>query len=326
LTKSGIGTPPTNGTPLVTIITPTLNQGAFIDQTLRSVRTQTYRPIEHVVVDGGSSDNTLAVLRRHADEGSIRFTSGPDQGMYDAINKGLAEARGDVIGYLNSDDVYFPWTIAVVLQAFARWPDVDVVFGDGLTVDESRHSQRLSLVPPFEVTSLALVGSLVQPGVFIRRRVFDSHGGFDPSLRFVGDLEYWLRIGATTKVRRIDEVLAVERVHLGALSTAQATRMALEEHAMRSRFTGTSPILGLARLLARSRAAVWRRRLLIRFISAAHSRSTRDAGWSMFLRHGDVRIDAVRAAKAMIPRLGGRYAWGAIESRRNWFAEGGGNN
>jgi glycosyltransferase involved in cell wall biosynthesis len=308
--------------PLLTVITPTLDRRRYIEQALASVRGQTYPAIEHVVVDGGSTDGTLEVLNRYAAEGSILFTSGPDDGMYDAINKGLAQARGDVIGYLNSDDVYFPWTAEVVMEAFRVWPNADVVFGDGLAVDHRRSRQRLAFIPPFDVRHLAVSGSLFQPAVFVRRRVFEANGLFDPKLRFVGDLEYWVRIGKDAEFRRIDEVLAAERIHDLALSTAHAGSMAREERAVRARFgRGTRLSLGIARIVARARAGVWRRRLFARFLAAMIRGSGASSSWRMFRTHGSVRIDPARAALAQIPRFGAGFAWNAIRSGRNWFGD-----
>jgi glycosyltransferase involved in cell wall biosynthesis len=301
----------------VSIITPSLNQGAFLAEALASVRAQTYGNVEHLVVDGGSSDETLEILGR---SDGIRWVSEPDAGMYDALNKGLQMSTGLILGYLNCDDAYPPWAIEVAVKTFESDPSIDVVYGDGLAVDLRTNRQRLSLIPPFDRRWLALSGSLVQPAVFWRRRAYEASGGFDPGLRFVGDLDYWLRLGAGSTFRRVDEVLAIERHHEGALSTAWADRMAAEEALMRERHHGLAG--GRHRLgivLARVRAAWWRRRLLLSFLVAARGRTPRHR-WPYFLADGAVRLSARHLVLAMIPRLGARFAWGAVTSGRDWFA------
>ena len=108
--------------PLVSIVTPTLNQGDFIEDTLRSVREQTYDAIEHIVVDGGSTDRTTAILKEHAVAGRLTWTSGPDTGMYDAVNRGLARSRGDILAYLNSDDLLLAWAVQAVVDRSSGSP------------------------------------------------------------------------------------------------------------------------------------------------------------------------------------------------------------
>ena len=108
--------------PLVSIVTPTLNQRRFIESALRSVSNQTYPRIEHVVVDGGSSDGTIDLLRR-AESPSFQSISEPDRGMYEAINKGLRLANGEIVAYLNSDDAYLPWAVEAMVHAFEGRPD-----------------------------------------------------------------------------------------------------------------------------------------------------------------------------------------------------------
>src|SRR5512143_842563 len=129
------------GAPTVSIVTPTLNQARFLRRTLDSVRAQTYPVSEHIVVDGGSTDGTLDILAREGERPALQWTSGPDGGMYEAVNKGLAMASGEILGYLASDDVYLPWTIEAVVEAFAARPTVDIVFGDGITIEEESGTQ-----------------------------------------------------------------------------------------------------------------------------------------------------------------------------------------
>jgi glycosyltransferase involved in cell wall biosynthesis len=303
------------GGPLVSIVTPSLNQGGFIEEGLASVRAQTYPNVEHLVIDGGSTDETLPILREAP---GIRWISEPDAGMYDAINKGLRMSSGDIVGYLNCDDVYTPWAIGTAVRVLSEHPEADAVFGDGLTIDESTMQQRLALIPPFDRRSLALSGSLVQPAVFWRRRVLDEIGGFDAALRFVGDLDYWLRLGRDRPLVRVDEVLAIERHHDSALSRMAADRMRLEAAGVRRRHAGSSRS---ATLRARTRGALWRRYLWARLLWAL-ARGTRQGGpWREFIRSGELRVSVWRVAAMFVPILGGRFAWDAVRSGRQWFRE-----
>jgi glycosyltransferase involved in cell wall biosynthesis len=287
--------------PLVSIVTPTLNQAQFLEATLRSVREQTYPNIEHIVVDGGSTDGTLDILEREAtpERDGLRWQTAADRGMYDAINKGLALAKGEILAYLNSDDLLMPWAVETVVAAFERQPSTDMVFGDGVKVEQATGDQRLRLFPPFDHVSLANYESLMQPAVFWRRRVFERIGGFDTDLRYVADLDYWLRAGeAGIRVEHVDEVLALERIHAGRLSTASREAMATEDRGMRDRHAGDH---GGAE--GRSRAVTreihWQRRLWRRFELAWLARRVPLlhrllSPWPRFLRLGDVHVDRGR--------------------------------
>jgi glycosyltransferase involved in cell wall biosynthesis len=284
---------PTPDRPAVSIVTPTLNQARFLQRTLDSVRAQTYPVTEYIVVDGGSTDGTLDILAREVERSAIQWTSGPDGGMYEAVNKGLAMTRGDIMGYLASDDAYLPWAIEAVVDAFVSRPKADLVFGDGITVEEDSGTQILRLYAPFDRVSLAIHASLLQPAVFWRRRLFDRLGGFDTRMRYVADLDFWLRAAATGAViAHVDEVLAAERVHERRLSTARRGAMHREEQAMRASHAG-----GDLSLAARDRAVRryrrWQRWLWLRFLLASTFRQT-PGPWHRFLRDGQVTVDGRR--------------------------------
>jgi glycosyltransferase involved in cell wall biosynthesis len=299
--------------PLVSVVTPTLNQAQFLERTLRSVRAQTYPSIEHIVVDGGSTDETIDILKREANadptdgwqivgrpNGTLQWQSGPDRGMYDAINKGLAQASGDILTYLNSDDAWLPWAVEAVVRVIEAKPDVDLVFGDGVKVDEATGVQRLRLFPPFDRVSLANYESLMQPTVFWRRRLTDRIGGFDTTMRYVADLDYWLRAAAEgAKIAHVNEVIAIERIHEGRLSAAQREAMAAEDAAMRAKHAG--PAGGPAgRRQAADRDIRWQRRLWWTFVMASDFRRI-PGPWHRFLRDADVRVNRWRAINGSRP-------------------------
>ena len=287
--------------PLVSIVTPTLNQAQFLETTLRSVREQSYPNIEHIIVDGGSTDGTIEILRRTATPNprDLQWESAPDRGMYDAVNKGLGVAKGEILAYLNSDDLYLPWAVETVVRAFERRQEADVLFGDGIKVEQETGVQRLRLFGPFDAISLANYESLMQPAVFWRRRVMDRIGAFDVDLRYVADLDYWLRAGeAGLRIEHVNEVLAVERIHPNRLSSASREAMAIEDRGMRARHAGD---LGGAagRQKAVDREIYWQRRLWRRFALAWLARRVPVlhrllSPWPRFIQLGAVHVDRRR--------------------------------
>ncbi len=288
--------------PLVSVVTPSLDQAATIAEALRSVREQTYPRVEHLVVDGGSTDGTLEILRSSTGEGSLRWTSEPDSGMYDAINKGLAASSGEILAYLNTDDAWFPWTVEVAVEELRRRPDAGFVFGD-LVVREPSGAMRLDLQPPFRLAYLRRHGFLPQPTVFLRREVWEQEGPFDDSLQLLGDCEYWMRIGERFPGRKIDEVLALQRDHPAAKRFAQGDALAAELAEIRGRYPKPGAVAGQ---FARVEAGLWRRALTLSFLARAAGRGTGTGAWSRFLRDPARRqsISAARLAATLLPFAG----------------------
>lgn len=306
-------TSPAGDRPLVSIVTPTLNGARFLEATLRSVREQTYPRVEHIVVDGGSTDGSLDLLRAEGEQGTIRWISEPDEGMYEAINKGMALAGGEILAYLAGDDAYLPWALESVVRIFESQPGVDIVFGDGTKIEHETGVQRLRLFPPFDRPSLARYESLMQPAVFWRRSMFERIGGFDPKMRYVADLDYWLRAGAATaKFAHLREVIAVERIHAGRLSSAQSAAMAAEDRAMRAAHAaadgGTTD-----REQAVARDMKWQRRLFLWFLVASWVRPL-PGPWHRFLNQGRVIVNRQRLLRGSKPHES-KYLRNAVVSR-----------
>lgn len=177
---------------LVSVITPSLNQGCFIGATLQSVLGQTYPNIELIVKDGGSTDETLEVLERYGDR--LRYTSGKDGGQTEAINSGLAEARGEFLCYLNSDDTLEPNAIATMVEFLHRCPSADVVYGKADYIDQDG-----GVLKPYETFDWDFERFqghcfICQPATMWRRTTVEKFGNFDETLHFAMDYEYWLRI------------------------------------------------------------------------------------------------------------------------------------
>jgi|GEM_PF-511182 len=216
------------------IITPSLNQVEYLGVCLDSVcRQQGDFEIEHLIRDGGSGDGTRELL---AARDGVEWVTEPDRGQSDAINKGLARARGDVLAYLCADDFYEPGALARVAQEFAAHPEVDVIFGDYYFLEGRSGWKRLKKTGPFSEERLRRGNFIGQPAVFWRRRVYERFGGFDPELRYCMDHEYWLRLAGKTIWHHVPVPLAVARLHGSSKTSSQLTRMWQEAAEMGMRY------------------------------------------------------------------------------------------
>jgi glycosyltransferase involved in cell wall biosynthesis len=225
--------------PSISLVTPSLNQGRFIRATIESVLSQGYPDLDYRVQDGGSTDETLAVMRAY--EGRVPFMSEKDAGQADAINKGLAGATGEVLGYLNSDDVLRPGALAAVGEAFALDPELLFVWGRASYLDEAGNAVSPYLARPDAIERLADACFIAQPAAFFRRKVREEVGFFDASLHHTMDYDYWLRIAArypASRMRFLDRELAGCRMHADAKTVAGWTRALDEIFALVKKRTG----------------------------------------------------------------------------------------
>ena len=199
--------------PLVSIITPSYNQGEFIEDAMLSIKNQTYTNVEHIIMDGGSTDNTLAILKEYEGKYNMRWVSEPDEGMYEAINKGLKKARGGILAYLNCDDLYFPWSVETAAQ-YLRYNYI--IYGESLVLEVFDIPKvSLSFKLPFNYIFYSSLGFINQPTVFFRRALLDKIGLFNETkFKLVSDCEYWLRCSQRGfSPVGIKEFLALERNH-----------------------------------------------------------------------------------------------------------------
>ena len=187
--------------PLVTVVTPSFNQGRFIRDTIESVLAQDYPNVEYIIIDGASTDDTASVCAEYADR--LTFISEKDRGQSDAINKGFAMARGEIVAWLNSDDVFLPGAIGHVVSAFLREPDLGAVYGEGYQIDiDGNVKQRFSVTEPFNLWKLVYMSDyILQQTVFFRRDVFDEIGLLDRDLHYGMDWEILMRIGKRHMLR-----------------------------------------------------------------------------------------------------------------------------
>ncbi len=224
---------PLEATPLVSIVTPSLNQGRFIQEAIDSVRGQDYPRIEHIVVDGGSTDETLDVL---GGAPGVSWVSEPDSGQADALNKGFRMARGEIFGWLNADDYYLPGAVAAAV-AVIQEAGAGLVHGGWRQVEEDGTTIRDVEVVPFDYhRQLEIENRVAQPGAFFTRRAFEAVGGLDASYRYAMDYELWLKLGKHFEVRELDRIQAAYRYHPVSKSVADydafwpETRRASREH------------------------------------------------------------------------------------------------
>lgn len=306
-------------TPLVSIVTPTLNQAAFIEATLRSVMGQTYPAVEHIVVDGGSTDGTQEILAKYESRYNMSWSSASDSGMYQAINRGFAVARGDVLAYLNSDDLYLPWTIETIVRRLQQDRGADVVYGDAVLLNEASRRVRIAFYAPFTRAFVLRAGSLIQPTVFWRRAAHEAVGGFDEGLRFVGDLDFWIRLGERARFTKIDEILAVERQHAGAKTTAFQSDLLDEARRVRSRHESRPAARGWSGLSERARSWLWRRVYWAKFLLAWRGIPTHGNHWAQFHRATAPHVSVVRAGLLQVPLLGWRFAYDAVVPSTDWI-------
>jgi glycosyltransferase involved in cell wall biosynthesis len=299
--------------PRLSIVTPSYNQGAFLEEAIRSVLLQGYPDVEYVIVDGGSSDSSVATIRAYA-PWLTHWESERDEGQAHAINKGLRRVSGDIVAYLNSDDVYRPGAFRRAVAALMSSPRAVWLCGTCVLVDETAKTERLlrpHIPDPFEEWLLKPSGraySFPQPGVFLRRAAIDRLGLFREDLHYSFDYEYWLRLLFNGfRPVQIDNVLATFRVH----STSKTAMM----------WSGFErDDLAIAKLYA-SRASAHVQRAIARQQQAFRARRTVNACWRLAGTRG--RRFARRVLWARVRRepslLAHRCVWGAL---RRWYGVG----
>lgn len=224
--------------PTISIITPSLNQGRFIEEALLSVVKQEYDNYEHIVVDARSTDNTLELLETYSSRsGNLKWISEADQGQSDALNKGFRLATGDIIGWLNADDKYLSGCFHTVAEIFARNPEIDIVYGDFRFMDEYGRTIGLQKEIDFDLFILKYLHVLYIPSTatFFRRRIVDEGNFLRLDLHFAMDYEFFLRLALKGyRFHHVPEYLADFRWHPDSKSSRAAeVQRAEQEKALR---------------------------------------------------------------------------------------------
>ena len=262
---------------LLSIITPSFNHAAYIRQTIESVLSQDYPDTEHIVVDGGSIDGTVEMLREYGERYPERFrwVSEPDQGQAHAFNKGLAMARGEFIGWQNSDDYYLPDAFAVPLRYLQAHPDVGAVYSGCELVSQHGMHMALASIGPFDYRRLLTHCCISNQSAFIRKDALLASGGLDMRLHYALDYDLWLRLGLTWQLVYLPGVRGAFRHLPSAKSAAGFARMAEEDFTVVERIAA-HPSLP-SELAPAAHAAVQRRRLIALFLETLRAGSERSA-------------------------------------------------
>lgn len=205
---------PLPAAPLVSIVTPTYNMGRFLAETMDSVLTQDYPHMEYVVMDGGSTDNTVEILRDYERRYPGRFTwvSEKDGGQSDAINKGFLRSHGPIFTFLNSDDTYLPGAVRAAVDAFLAHPEAAVVYGEAWYTDEQNAIIKKYPVDPYDYERLGSLCHICQPAALIRADAFREAGMLNVKLHLTLDYDLWLRISALHPLFKIDRPMAYSRM------------------------------------------------------------------------------------------------------------------
>jgi GT2 family glycosyltransferase len=213
--------------PKVSIVTPSYNQGQFLEQTIQSVLNQTYPNIEYIVVDGASTDNSVEIIRQYADRIDW-WVSEPDHGQSEAVNKGWARASGEIIGWLNSDDVLLPDTVSRMVAAFEQYPEAGFIYGDVLSIDQNGDVFNLMRFKQWGIEDLAGFEIISQPGVFMRRDILEQAGYLENNLHYLMDTNLWLRMIQLAPMRYLPEPAAAARYHAGAKNLSGGVKYGLD--------------------------------------------------------------------------------------------------
>jgi len=212
---------------LVSIVTPSYNQARYLEATIQSVLVQDYPRTEYIVVDGASTDSSVEIIKKYQSHLTY-WISEKDNGQADAINKGLARASGEILAWLNSDDYYLPNTISAAVKVFEENPDVVMLYGDMLAVDEDGKTINLLRYRQLSLEDLLCFQIIGQPAVFFRRTAYEKTGGFDPTFHFLLDHHLWIRLAQQGKILHVPQTWAAARYHAEAKNRAKAAEFGRE--------------------------------------------------------------------------------------------------
>ena len=219
--------------PKISIVTPSYNQGQFLEETIRSVLLQGYPNLEYIIIDGGSQDNSVEIIKKY-EPWLTYWVSEPDRGQAHAINKGFKRAQGDILAWINSDDFYTKEAIAKAVRSFLKYNEIDVLYGDCLYIDKNGKQIKYVKALPFSPITL-FVGSIPQPSTFFRRHCLNV-GFLDETLQCAFDYEFWLRFNKRHRFTYISIPLSYFRFHENSKTISQQVKMQEETYQVLSGF------------------------------------------------------------------------------------------
>lgn len=223
--------------PLVSIITPSYNQGKFIEDTILSIKNQDYPNIEHIIIDGGSTDETMEILERYKNTYNLKWVSEPDKGQSDAVNKGFQKSSGEIIGWLNSDDVYFDKNVILyIVDKFNCSPNIDVIYGDSVVINDDNFISRARKSMSFSYPRLLRVNYITQPSTFLRKNIITKHK-IKLNLDLTMDYEYWLRIANNrSEFLYINKIISADRRYADTKTQKRRREMKAEAKRIRQNY------------------------------------------------------------------------------------------
>lgn len=234
--------------PKISIITPSYNQGNFIEQTINSVLKQDYPNLEFIIIDGGSTDQTIKILQKYNDK--IIWLSEKDQGQTDAINKGCKMATGEIIAFINSDDTYINNSLFKVAEYFSNNPKKKWLYGKCRIINEKNIETRKFitwykniLMKKYSYTKLLCVNFICQPTVFWRKEIFSNSGFFDTTQQYAMDYDFWLRIGQKYPAGFINDRLANFRFHHNSKSAKSFNYQFADDLSLAKKYTNNKLII-----------------------------------------------------------------------------------
>jgi len=292
-------------TALVSIVTPSFNQASFLEETIRSVLEQDYEPVEYVVVDDGSTDGSVEIVRRYADR-LAWWTAQENRGQVPAINLGFTHTTGEYMAYLNSDDTLLPGAVARMAGELESDPDLLLVYGDARYTDESSQVTGYLSSREFDVAAMVRGADnhVVQPSTMWRREAWERFGPFDERGWYFFDFEFFLQF-PPDRVRRIPEPLSTYRIHPAAKSTgAYATRLARDHARLADGFLASERLPATARRYARegrSSAYLLGAEFAYEGLDLGRARRYALTGLRLHPRHASPRWLSL-AAKSLLPR------------------------
>ena len=235
--------------PIISVVTPSFNQGSFIEDTIRSVLSQNYPHVQYLVIDGASSDSTLSILRRY--EGRAEIVSEKDSGQVDAILKGFSRARGTILTWLNSDDVYiYKDILGRVADLFRRNPEVSIISGSTALIDsENKFLQVYRAFPRFRIQQLMLYDFIKQPATFFRANVLSEYT-LDRTLDCAFDYDFWLRLSKNHRFLMVPDILAGIRRHGDMKTIRLSSKMQSESRRVFDRYQSQISVSAQDRFLA----------------------------------------------------------------------------
>ena len=224
--------------PKISIITPSYNQGKYLEETILSVLNQNYPNLEYIIIDGGSTDHSVEIIKKYASHLSY-WVSEKDSGQSEALNKGFNKASGDIVAWLNSDDLYCENTLHNIAEQFVHHPEAGIIYGDVINFLENGEETRIR--NQFELIDFFSRVSIHQPGVFWRKSVLTEKKPLDESLYYCMDYDLWMKLFLNSRSVRINKVLARFREHTDSKTHSRPLKLYAEYQKIVSRFFHSLP-------------------------------------------------------------------------------------